>query len=411
MRYGKQLAAQPFEPSCVFDLPLQPELCQQIYATALLRLARDQVDVAPPSVLPAASLHEQICRYGREVCLLNPAACARIFQGVTLAVYQAIEALYCSRLGRSVQMVARIVHAMARAKQWDAPDLTDEAIWAICLSFEDAKRAATAVTIQQDPSAWWVGEIALVPPAETTAPEDDTASLFVAGVIDMTHSCVLALQTGERTASEHVRGCVLYDALCAMRQPAKLGAAGLIWSLPTSIDAEGLSSSCCKIWSDALGIPIERASRSFPFLKELRLLWSQVCARRGLSLDRRAVLFESALNSAYGTSPLRTREEHESSNIRLHGYMTDPAWLFPALHTLLPAIPARISQDGTVTCHGLHYADELLAYWPHAPVIVRPSAWTEAVAWIYLDGEILCQAQARELMRRDGSALPHFVRR
>jgi hypothetical protein len=56
-----------------------------------------------------------------------------------------------------------------------------------------------------------------------------------------------------------------------------------------------------------------------------------------------------------------------------------------------------------VAFDGLHYTEDLLTYWPGSRITVKRSEHTEAVLWIYLGGEILCQAMARELARRDGS--------
>lgn len=62
-----------------------------------------------------------------------------------------------------------------------------------------------------------------------------------------------------------------------------------------------------------------------------------------------------------------------------------------------------IDQDGEVAFDGLHYVDQVLSYWAGSPVEVRRSEQIEAVLWVYLQGEILCLARARELARRDGS--------
>jgi hypothetical protein len=45
----------------------------------------------------------------------------------------------------------------------------------------------------------------------------------------------------------------------------------------------------------------------------------------------------------------------------------------------------------------------LLEYWAGAPVTFRRSEHMEALIWVYLDGDLLSQAMARELQRRDGS--------
>jgi hypothetical protein len=114
-------------------------------------------------------------------------------------------------------------------------------------------------------------------------------------------------------------------------------------------------------------------------------------------------MFDSYLHKAYSYSPLRSREERDREYLHLVGYNRDPVWQCPALRHFLPLHGGSIARDGAVPYDGLHYADELLTYWAGAPVTFRRSEQMEALIWIYLDGDLLCQAMARELQRRDGS--------
>lgn len=49
------------------------------------------------------------------------------------------------------------------------------------------------------------------------------------------------------------------------------------------------------------------------------------------------------------------------------------------------------------------YGYRLLTLFPNTPVTLRQSEHSEATTWIYLDGETLCEAKARELRRPDGT--------
>ena len=403
--HANQQPDDPGDPASLFTVPLAREQCQQIYATALRRYASASSGLPGYCGHSAEWVREQIQRSGPEICLLHPQAVDQVFQGVTLAVYQTIKGLYCSRVARSIPMVIRMLQAMAFHQQ--VPCLTSEAIWAICLSLETLRREKTAVTVRRDAGCWWVGSL-ILPWSE--APGQMPC---VVGVIEKTHSTVLAVQTGPSARRAQFQRQVLYEALCTLRRPDAKGAAGLCWHLPTHLLWEGASSqeTWWKRWSDEMGIVGEATFSTFGLLEELRALWGEVRKTHVDTPDRWGILFESALNSVYGTSPLRTFEEQEQRYSHFRGYMTDPAGLFPALRMLLPTFPGVITVPGEVWCQGLHYAHDLLSSWPNAPVVVRPSAWAEATAWIYLEGEVLCQATARELMRRDGSAFPHPVRR
>ena len=89
----------------------------------------------------------------------------------------------------------------------------------------------------------------------------------------------------------------------------------------------------------------------------------------------------------------------------MQGFSRDPASIFPALRNLLPLHRSRIC-DGSVEFNGLHYADELLDLWQGKPVCLRCSEEAESRAWIYLNNEILCEANAIELRRRNGTYRP-----
>jgi hypothetical protein len=90
--------------------------------------------------------------------------------------------------------------------------------------------------------------------------------------------------------------------------------------------------------------------------------------------------------------PLIAAERAEHDFRHLDGYNRDPALVLPPLRWLLPAYTATIEKDSTVTVSGRRYHDDLLRYWIGSPVTVRVSRHNPDFAYIYLDGEILCQA-------------------
>src|SRR6266566_9242918 len=147
----------PFRSTSVFNLPLALEVCQQMHAAALLRAARDMEADAVPRSVPVARLRELLHRFGPEVCLAHPAEIEQRFRGVTLSVYERIAALHCSRLARSIQVVTRILDAMARCA--NRPPIHEEAIWAICLYLDERRRQQTSVTTEQLDATWWIGDI------------------------------------------------------------------------------------------------------------------------------------------------------------------------------------------------------------------------------------------------------------
>ncbi len=396
----------PFRSTSVFNLPLTLPLCQQMHAAALLRTARDTQTDAVPGSVPTARLRELVRRFGPEICLAHPAEVEHRFRGVTLSVYERIAALYCSRLARSIQMVTRILDAMARCA--NRPPIHEEAIWAICLYLEEQRLQQTSVTTERLDATWWIGEIVPGVPATTEGKDKDEAERDgLVGVIDVTHARLLAFRQGPYEAEAELAALSLYDALVNARLPHPQGAGGLVWQVPPHLVTTGILSETCKAACASLGISIERTSASPPLVGDLQQVWTDLHTRLLVARARWVVVFESALNRAYGTSPLRTREEADHRFGRLTGYQSDPAGLVPALRALLPPHDAAILQQGEVLYDGLHYADDLLPLFAGSQVAVRRSEHTEAAIWVYLDGEILCQAMARELARRDGSYRSH----
>ncbi len=392
----------PFCDVSPFNVPLKAETCQQIHADALHRVARNPQAYAAPPEVSVANLRANALRYGPQSYLAHPAEIERLFSGVTFSVYREIESLYCSRLGRTYATVNRILRAMALDA--GAAPVEEEAVWAICMHLEELRAERAAVTVERSSSTWRLTRLAFTDTAErTSANASGGTQHFAALVIEVDAARVLAFRADERGNEAELYSLALYGAIVLERRPHPTGAGGLLWRIPSRLVVEGTLPEHCQLGCKILGIVIERASHAMPLIDELREGWASEQERRKIAHERWALIFESVLNRFFGMSPLRTREEHERAFGHLVGYSQDPAQLFPALRAFLPTYAAVIDREGTVAFDGLHYADDLLSHWPWSRVTVRRSEHSEAVLWVYLEREILCQAMARELARRDGS--------
>jgi hypothetical protein len=103
-------------------------------------------------------------------------------------------------------------------------------------------------------------------------------------------------------------------------------------------------------------------------------------------------MLDTYLKKCHGYSPRTIADDADYAFRHLEGYNRDPALMLPPLRWLLPAYDATINEDAAVTVAGQRYHDDLLRYWPGVPVTVRVSRHDPHLAYIYLDGEILCQA-------------------
>jgi Mu transposase, C-terminal len=394
------MSGNPFLVPASMTTVLDREDCQRIHYQALQAAVRGSRPEALPASVPLGELRERARFDGAEVYLAHPDDIERLFSGITLEVYRTVRSLFCSRLGRSTKMVWRILCAMACAA--GMASIPYETVWALCLSLEERRLANVAVPIERGEDTWWVG---LTTPDISI--QQGTARAYrpsIAWCVEASRAlsfCIAPLDAANENAAR-----ALYDAIMAQRRPQARVPTGLIWHLPERImTTVPLSQSCVAACTRA-GIQVEESTAAIPLLEHVRKTWEQGVAGRTLLASHCGGLLDAFLRRTHGYGPRRVSEQQAHRYASLVGYGQDPAWQFPLLRAFLRADASSIEADGAVAYDGLHYTHEWLSYWPGHAVTLRRSAHTGAVAWIYLDGEILCQAQARELRRRDGSYGP-----
>lgn len=387
-------------PYCVPDSPtIDLENCQVIHYQAIRAAMRGiRLEAVPDSLQPVA-LQERARLDGAEAYLFHPAELEDIFTGVTLAVYRTMRSLYCSRLGLSIKMLWRILGAMAKAV--GARAIAYEAVWALCLSLEESRRASLEVPIERGQDIWWLGQttpnIAL---QEYEAPPYQPTIIWC---VDVSKPRVLAFRIMPPEVADEHMPLVLYDSIVALSRPLERVTTGLLWHLPTQIATTVPLSSSHRTTCARGRIDVEETIAEPPLIQAVRERWERGVVGRTLRGRQCAGLLDTYLTRMHGYGPLRERELHAHQWRSLVGYNQDPAWQFPLLREFLPTMPSSVTEEGAVLYDGLHYAHDLLSYWPGQAVTIRRSAHMEAAAWIYLEEEILCLAYARELRRQDGS--------
>ena len=88
----------PFWSQSALNSALRKELCQQIHYEAVRAATRGRYPENVPAHISIMRLQQSARMQGQDVCIWHPADLDQVFEGVTLAVYQTIESLYCSRL-------------------------------------------------------------------------------------------------------------------------------------------------------------------------------------------------------------------------------------------------------------------------------------------------------------------------
>lgn len=388
--------------SWVDEQPLDRDLCQRIHYQALLRAARACRLEELPSTVDLPRLRELGQLLGGGVYLSHPQAVERLFSGISLGIYRMIVELYCSRLERSIAMVWRIVRARAAGRA----DIPYEALWALCMHLEEYRRHETEVTIGRDPASWWLFSLGCE--EEGQAGVGASGQHLIVCLLDLAREAVIAFRVADDQLAGAAYGLVVYDALLAGRRPSQHSATGLTWRVPERLIVERELPQGPREGCSRLGIVLETRPDPPQLRHRLQSGFQREITGRQLEVDRWADAFDTYLHKVHGYSPLRDREGRDREHHHLVGYNRDPAWQCPALRHFLPQYSGAIAKDGTIPYDGMHYADDLLAYWPGAAVTFRRSEQTEALIWVYLDwvyldGDMLCAALARELRRRDGS--------
>lgn len=394
----------PFLQQSVLNGPLERDFCQQIHHLALRRAVQGRAFEALPASLPVTELRHQAHWYGSTSLIQSPAAVGEIFQGITLAVYQTIEALYCCRPGRNSRVVWQILQTMA--KEAGTAGLTYEAVWAICEYLEAKRATSVAVTCEVSAEPWWL--IELRPSVLLQDEGKDRYAPSIVCILEVHPPRVLAFCVVRAGAVQEGAALALYQALVALRAPARDAAAGLRWRLPSQLRSEVALSLQCQQACAALPLAIEEmGNHRCPLPKALQQPWERDLAGRSLTRQQFTVLFDTYLAKCLGTGPLRLQRACDLQFARLKGYSREPTWQFPALQRLLPHRVGYIAADGSIAYDGLHYVDDLLACWSERDVTLVQFPTAEAWAWVYLDDAFLCQVGARELRRRNGTYRPN----
>lgn len=397
----------PFSHPSLLDMPLSTEQCQLIHFEAVKRVLQNHpCDTQAPDSVDVEWLRHQAHLFGREVCLIHPNYIDEIFRGVTTDVYRTIQDLYCDRLGRSPAMVTQILTALANHACVEP--IHAEALWAIFSYLAHLRRKKVAISCEVATAGWVVGAL----PFDISL-QDRTGTEFTPIVI-----CVVEAQTGniltfrvsqDRDLSQATLLAV-FDALAAQREVGKAETGGLVWRIPARI--LGVPTDTLPLMQKALAqLPVDLSGGdTVPAIpgstwSSIQGQWHRELRHRQLTVGQFRMFFDQRLFRLQGFGPERNRKERSVSLARYRGFSRDPGEAFPALRDLLPVHESCICL-GSVPLDGLHYYNDLLHLWPGRSVRIRRSEEAESRAWIYFGDDVVCEANAIELKRFDGTYRP-----
>jgi hypothetical protein len=400
----------PFLSSSQLNTRITLQAKQEIHFNALVRAMNSQPTACVPATVDVDQIGNRVQQFGWESCLTHPDDLEMIFAHVSTDIYELVRDLYCDLIGRSISMVDRIIRILAQVSGQPAPGY--EAVWAICLHLDRiyAKRAVIRTAITD--TIWHISSIQtrvnIVENGESYTPQ--ILLLFTADDRPQVVSFEIAAHDNLQSALFRL----LYEGIAAQRQPTPRETAGVVWHLPRLISVSQPIYSAINPFCSQAGIPTEDQGSHLPqymqdWLAAIETDWRDNLSGRPTSLSDHKAYFDSYLYRKYGYSLMREAKKRQYEWRQLDGYNRDTATVFSRLRQLLPEYEGLI-EDGTVRLNDLHYEHPLLLYWPGERVTARISQEAESRCWIYLDNEVLCEARARELQRRDGSYRDNRIR-
>ena len=205
-----------------------------------------------------------------------------------------------------------------------------------------------------------------------------------------------------------------YDALTSCRRPSVEDRSGVAWTLPRVIlidqryQSTWLEKSCADLAIETIYAPPADTSQRCALVGEVRRMWSMADdrLRRSMTQTKFEQIFDRFLFSVQQFEPRRAARLKSEFFSHRKGFSQDPAAMLPPLRWLLPAAEGEIA-NGSILHRGLHYEHDLLNLWPGRPARLRISTEAEARAWVYFEEDVICDASAAELRRRDGSFRPN----
>jgi hypothetical protein len=326
---------------------------------------------------------------------------------VTRPIAEMVEALYTPPLLRSMTTVGEILRRMALAA--GRTPLSQAVVTGVCTYFIHQRVDHFRDSTQPQMVTWklsWHQSIVRV------RSMTGVITPIVILVTDETNGKILTFRCIDDAPGTTDLSLTLYDALVYPNR----GRAPSVWQLhpPDHLQVQGSPPSeivqIANEWKMTNGWAMkveEIQPEACPFLRQ----WECQVADRVLDPVQYLRLLDRACERAFGYAPFLAKQQVA----RRMGWRvpprSEPTWNFPWLRELLPKHQATVGEDGTLEWRGWHYRDaeeDVLRYWAHEVVIIRPFPSTEAAIWVYWKETMLCYATADELRHEDGSYRPYW---
>lgn len=374
--------------SFLADYPMTSRYSQMVYFFAMRDSQAESPYVFDTDGVPFSSPIE-VAENG-SVFLTQQAQIEALFQGVTVAVYDAILHLYLSSVGRSYKIVHTVLCRMAAAADAEAPSL--QAVWAICQNATPKYRQKFKPTVVFGESAWRI-TTTTVSITAVYKPEVSVSEMVAVVIWDGSAIVGAGLVRQAHLATEV--SIILYEAIAVNRVPDPYSQRGILWRLPYLIQSPESIMNAIEPACRQSGMQVALVSEGDTVLErimaQLHHDWTQNMPTKAKSYEDWRLIFDTYLQRTHGYGPA-SQFDHQQDNWRNHPYLSqDAGSLFPELRWLLPSYPVVIHDDGVFYHDGIRYVNPLLTYWKNETLLFRPSPFFFQRGWIYAEDEVICE--------------------
>lgn len=374
----------------IWNQPLSEDLCQQIIFEAIRNLFVQRIEDPFPDKVLEVRIKELSKTYGPNMYLFHPADSKELFDGVSLAIYKRIQTLFCSRIGRTTSMVAKIINRTQIEK--GLPPVNEIAIWAMCGSMYRKREESMDVSKSYVDTNWVLEKVDWKVSVVDANGEIYNPSAVI--VSDLAGNKIIAVQICKNNEIESAIVLAVYEAIIANRYGSRDGVAGVIWKLPIRLSTSVNLNSKVESFLEMIGVATTQY-QPIGFVKDISDVWEADLLDRVIPEQKLSLILDNYLYRKFNYAPMLTKKDMDHSSRGLMGYSRDPLWQFPALRILFDKVSAVVGKNGMIAVGRWVYQDELLNLWTEQSVDILVSPSDAHSAWVFdLTGEVICQALA-----------------
>ena len=378
----------PYQPSILGNTKISSTYCQHAHFFAMQSGFGDHQTLGTNN--PFIPTKFEVIDNDSSAFLYNHSQIEEIFDGMTIAEYDAIADLFLSPVGRSYSTIQSILSRLASAA--GVRPLTEEAVWVICQNLTPKFRQKFRPTILVRERVWdvTVTSVSIATDYKVGKPVSNMVSV----IIWMEDTIVGAGLVRVEEIIQEV-GIGLFETITSQRTQDPYSQGGILWNLPYLIRGSKQVLAAIDPACQKLGIQTESVSETGEAINEvmekIQVDWNHNMPTEAKSIAQWNLIFDTYLATTVGLGP-KNQTEHQQYLWRNHPKLSlDPGTIFPELRLLIPSYPVAVQENGVIYHNQIRYIDPLLSLWEGEDLTLRPSPSSFQRGWVYTNNEIICE--------------------